>query len=197
MSVIERTDAGVVVGPAGVATEQVTVPLVGMTCAACATRIQKKVSKGEGVVDVAVNFGTERATVTYDPASSNAGEIVALVRNAGYDARIETTELQVEGLGMAATGMPVEKQLLSLTGVVSASANVATSSVRVEYLPESVAAEDLEAAVGRAGYRLSVPIDAVDPVEREKVARAREYRKLLTRFWPALSRRWRAMARRQ
>jgi len=161
---------------------RVTVPLVGMTCAACATRIQKKVSKGEGVLDVAVNFGTERATVTYDPAASNAAEIVTLVRNAGYDARIEETELHVQGLDMAVSGAPVEKQLMSLTGVVGASANVATSSVRVEYLPESVTAEDMAEAVERAGYRLAQPIDVADPVERERIARAREYNTLLKRF---------------
>ncbi|MHB1168393.1 MAG: heavy metal translocating P-type ATPase [Longimicrobiales bacterium] len=185
MSRSDGSEAGGVLTQDLPGTEQLTVPLVGMTCAACASRIQKKVSKGAGVKDVAVNFGTERATVTYDPASSNAGDIVTLVRDAGYDARVESTELQIEGLGMASTGAPVEKQLLSLNGVVSANANVATSSAHVEYLPESVAAEDLEAAVARAGYRLSVPIDAVDPVEREKEARAREYRTLLKRFWLA------------
>lgn len=182
MSRSDGSEAGGVLTQDLPGTEQLTVPLVGMTCAACASRIQKKVSKGAGVKDVAVNFGTERATVTYDPTSSNAGDIVTLVRDAGYDARVESTELQIEGLGMASTGAPVEKQLLSLNGVVSANANVATSSAHVEYLPESVAAEDLEAAVARAGYRLSVPIDAIDPVEREKEARAREYRTLLKRF---------------
>jgi len=179
----DRSDDVAVATPSRVdASQRVTVPLVGMTCAACATRIQKKVSKGEGVLDVAVNFGTERATVTYDPAASNAAEIVTLVRNAGYDARIEETELHVQGLDMAPSGVPVEKQLTSLTGVVSASANVATSSVRVEYLPESVTAEDMAEAIERAGYRLAQPIDVADPVERERIARAREYRTLLKRF---------------
>lgn len=179
----DRSDDVAVATPSRVgASQRVTVPLVGMTCAACATRIQKKVSKGEGVLDVAVNFGTERATVTYDPAASNAAEIVTLVRNAGYDARTEETELHVQGLDMAPSGVPVEKQLTSLTGVVSASANVATSSVRVEYLPESVTAEDMAEAIERAGYRLAQPIDVADPVERERIARASEYRTLLKRF---------------
>src|SRR5512138_2512991 len=179
----DRSDDVAVATPSRVgASQRVTVPLVGMTCAACATRIQKKVSKGEGVLDVAVNFGTERATVTYDPAASNAAEIVTLVRNAGYDARTGETELHVQGLDMAPSGVPVEKQLTSLTGVVSASANVATSSVRVGYLPESVTAEDMAEAIERAGYRLAQPIDVADPVERERIARASEYRTLLKRF---------------
>ncbi len=165
--------------------ERVTVPLVGMTCAACAARIQKKVSKGEGVLDVAVNFGTERATVTFDPTSADAGAIVGLVRSAGYDARLEATDLYVDGLDMAVSGGSVERQLLAVPGVVSASANVATSSVRVEHLPESVAPEDFAAAIERAGYRLAQPVDVADPVERERVARARDYRRLRQRFWVA------------
>src|SRR5690606_14172661 len=130
----------------------------------CATRIQKNVAKGEGVLDVAVNFGTERATMTDDPARSNAGEIVTLVRNAGYDARVEETELHVEGLDMAAGGGQVERQHMAIAGIVRASANVATSTVGVEYLPESVTAEDLADAIRRAGYRLAQPIDVADPV---------------------------------
>src|SRR5690606_20411658 len=182
MSTNDGFDTGGVLTRDAAGAEQLTVPLVGMTCAACAARIQKKVSKGAGVKDVAVNFGTERATVTYDPARSNAGEIVTLVRNAGYDARVEETELHVEGLDMAAGGGPVERQLMALAGIVRASANVATSTVRVEYLPESVTAEDLADAIGRAGYRLAQPIDVADPVERERIAREREYRTLLRRF---------------
>lgn len=162
---------------------QVTVPLVGMTCAACATRIQKKVSRGEGVLDAAVNFGTERATVTYDPSSSNAAAIVELVRSAGYGARLEEVELRVSGLEWAVTGAAVERELAALPGVVHASANLATSSVRVEYLPESVDAGDFAEAVERAGYSLAEPVDIADPVERERVARGREYRALLGRFW--------------
>jgi Cu+-exporting ATPase len=163
-------------------TEQVVVPLVGMTCAACAARIQKKVSKGSGVRDVAVNFGTERATVTYAPDATSAAEIVGLVRAAGYDARIEETELRVQGLEWASTGAPVERALLAVTGVVSASANIATEAVRVGYLPDMVAPEDLAGAIEQAGYALGEPIDVADPVERERAARERAYRSLLGRF---------------
>jgi len=65
---------------------------------------------------------------------------------------------------------------------VSARANVATGQARVEYVPDAVTPEDLEAAVRRAGYGLAAPIDAEDPVEREKAAREAEYRDLFRRF---------------
>ena len=61
----------------------VRVSITGMTCAACAARVQRKLSRGDGVRDAVVNFGTERATVTYDPSSADAVSLVDLVRAAG------------------------------------------------------------------------------------------------------------------
>ena len=47
-----------------VADSTATIPVVGMTCAACAARIQKKLQNVDGVASANVNFATERATVT-------------------------------------------------------------------------------------------------------------------------------------
>jgi Cu+-exporting ATPase len=55
----------------------------------------------------------------------------------------------------------------------------------VKLLPELVTAEQLGAAVERAGYRLAETVAIADPVERERVARVREYRALLRKFWLA------------
>jgi cation transport ATPase len=64
-----------------------------MTCAACATRVQRKLERGEGVAEAAVNFGTERATVRFDPASATTAGLVELVRSAGYGARTDEVVL--------------------------------------------------------------------------------------------------------
>ena len=167
----------------GGGTRRIEIPVTGMTCAACATRVQKGLSKAAGVREAAVNFATERATVEYDPSAANAGSLVETVRSVGYGARVEEVTLQIEGLEMAATGGPVERSLLELDGVLSASANVASSSVRVEYLADEVSPEDLESAVNSAGYELAAPVDAADPEEREREAREREYDRLRKRFW--------------
>jgi copper chaperone CopZ len=47
--------------------ERVDLPVTGMTCAACARRIERKLSKASGVSLATVNFATGRATVEYDP----------------------------------------------------------------------------------------------------------------------------------
>lgn len=61
-----------------------TLPIGGMTCAACAARVQKAISKLEGVEDVVVNFATEKATFSYDPDVLRLAAIKEVVVKAGY-----------------------------------------------------------------------------------------------------------------
>jgi Cu+-exporting ATPase len=167
---------------AKVGTTRIGIPITGMTCAACATRVQKQLGRGEGVSSALVNFGTEKATVEYDESRIGVAALVELVRGAGYGARTADVVVSIEGLEWAATAEPVERELGRLPGVLSARVNLATSQARVEYLPDVTTPADLGAAVERAGYRLASPIDAEDPVERERAAREAEYRGLLKRF---------------
>jgi Cu+-exporting ATPase len=162
-------------------TARISIPVTGMTCAACATRVQRKLERAPGVRAATVNFGTERATVEYAP-DADAGTLVAAVRAAGYDARTETVVLDIAGLEWAASADPVERELSRVPGVVAASANLSTRQARVEVLADTVTPEALANAVERAGYRLAEAIEIADPVERERVARTREYHSLLGRF---------------
>ena len=56
----------------------------GMTCSACAKRIEKVVSKMDGVKEANVNFATEKLSVSYDADAINFGDIKAKVEKAGY-----------------------------------------------------------------------------------------------------------------
>jgi len=47
--------------------EHLELPVVGMTCASCANRVERKLNSLEGV-QATVNYATERATVGFDPA---------------------------------------------------------------------------------------------------------------------------------
>src|SRR5690606_26953426 len=66
--------------------ERADLPLLGMHCAACANRIERALNKAEGVRQANVNFATTRATVHYDPQSTNLGKLREVVKGAGYDA---------------------------------------------------------------------------------------------------------------
>ena len=64
--------------------ERVDLPITGMTCAACARRIETKLTRAPGVRRAAVNFATSRATVEYDPTATGTGRLVDTVRDDGY-----------------------------------------------------------------------------------------------------------------
>lgn len=66
--------------------ETITIPVTGMTCAACSSRVQRALGARPGVSEAAVNLLTGSATVTYDPETVSAGDLVDAVRATGYGA---------------------------------------------------------------------------------------------------------------
>ena len=66
--------------------ERVDLPIKGMTCAACAARIERSLAKAEGIEEASVNLATERAMVRFDPQLTQIDRIVETIRGAGYDA---------------------------------------------------------------------------------------------------------------
>jgi Cu+-exporting ATPase len=69
--------------PAGTS---VTIPVGGMTCAACSARVEKAIGKLEGVESATVNIATEKATVTYNPQIIRVSAIKEAIEKAGYKA---------------------------------------------------------------------------------------------------------------
>ena len=65
----------------------------GMTCTACASRIQKVLSKTEGVESVRVNFATETAGITWDPGRITEAELSQRVSKMGYSIKPAVNEL--------------------------------------------------------------------------------------------------------
>jgi P-type Cu+ transporter len=65
--------------------DELTLPVVGMTCASCVNRIERFLNRADGVTTANVNLATERATVTFDPARIDRAAIVATIEAAGYD----------------------------------------------------------------------------------------------------------------
>ena len=69
----------------------VRLSLDGMTCAACATRIERGLNRLDGVA-AAVNFATEQASVEYDPSQTAVGDLIRAVEAAGYGASLGSRE---------------------------------------------------------------------------------------------------------
>ncbi|HEX2778375.1 MAG TPA: cation transporter, partial [Gemmatimonadaceae bacterium] len=68
--------------------DRVTIPVGGMTCAACQARVQRTLARSPGVAEASVNLMLANATVAYDPAATNAGALVDAIRATGYSAEL-------------------------------------------------------------------------------------------------------------
>lgn len=75
--------------------ERLDIPITGMTCAACANRIEKSLNKLEGV-EASVNFATETATVRFDGGSLSADAITKRIEDTGFGVGKAATEIDDE-----------------------------------------------------------------------------------------------------
>jgi Cu+-exporting ATPase len=66
----------------------IELPVTGMTCAACQSRVQKTLGKAEGVEAATVNLLLENATITYDPLVTGPSALIQAIRDTGYDAEL-------------------------------------------------------------------------------------------------------------
>jgi Cu2+-exporting ATPase len=73
-------------------------PVLNMTCASCASSAQSILAHQPGVVAVAVNFANATASIEFDPAATNAGQLKAALQSIGYDLMIDETEAARESL---------------------------------------------------------------------------------------------------
>jgi len=79
-------------------TATATIPVSGMTCAACSARIQRTLEKTPGVATANVNLMTGSATVSYDPAVVVPSRLVETIRETGYGAEMPTPDGSAENL---------------------------------------------------------------------------------------------------
>src|SRR3954462_9885809 len=132
--------------------QQIDLPITGMTCANCARTVERTLSKTPGVESVNVNFATERAQVTFDPAELKIPDMIERVDKAGYGVAKATIDLPITGMTCASCVRNVERAIGKQNGVLSVNVNLATEKASVTYLPGSVRRPDLIHAVENAGY---------------------------------------------
>ncbi len=155
----------------------IELPITGMTCANCASAIERVLRKTPGVTGATVNFAGERASVTFDPAQVSTSQIVERVRAAGYDVPLARIELPVVGMTCANCANTIERVVKRLSGVAEASVNLANERLSVAYLPGAARIAEVIAAVRKVGYDVPTQATAADrasPQAAERAARRAE-----------------------
>ncbi|MDR0381520.1 MAG: heavy metal translocating P-type ATPase [Oscillospiraceae bacterium] len=157
----------------------------GMTCAACAGRIERVVGKLPGVRRAAVNLASEKLFVEYDAADLPLSAIKEAVVKIGYEVlekpQSGTVVIPVGGMTCAACAGRIEKALRRLDGVLEASVNLTAEKAFVTYDPKRLRVSALRAAIEKLGYR-ALEADRADAAEEDRLRKQREIRALWTRF---------------
>ena len=73
--------------------QKIRFQIEGMTCQACASRIEKVLNKKDFVESAGVNFASEEAQVTFDDSKTSIADIIAIIQKTGYGAQEKTEEL--------------------------------------------------------------------------------------------------------
>ncbi|MGG4108619.1 heavy metal translocating P-type ATPase [Paenibacillus lautus] len=166
---------------AGTTLEQkkTSLQLTGMTCAACANRIEKGLNKMEGVQEANVNFALEKASVTFDPNVVTVQQMEEKIEKLGYGTAKETVDLQLIGMYCAACASKIEKVVSKMPGVNQANVNFALETARVEFNPAEVSLSDIQQRVEKLGYQAVSKQETLDQEGHRKEAITKQKRKLL------------------
>lgn len=158
-----------------------TLPISGMTCAACAARLQKVLNRQAGV-EASVSFANAELRATLDPSKAQVAEVLAQIQQAGFDVPQTKTTLRIDGMTCAACAARLEKVLNRQAGV-TAHVNFATATAALTYPIGLSTTEVLVAAVAGAGFT-ATPTERQD-TQTLQAAQARQDRR--DTFWLGLA----------
>ncbi|MEJ8547881.1 heavy metal translocating P-type ATPase [Brevibacillus borstelensis] len=133
--------------------KEATVAISGMTCAACAIRIEKGLRKLDGVESASVNLALEKSTVVYDAGKTSFQDIQKKIEDLGYGVITDKVELNISGMTCAACATRIEKGLQKVPGVIQAHVNLALETGSVEYDASQASVADLIRQVEKLGYQ--------------------------------------------
>ena len=154
------------------ATDRITLPITGMTCANCVATIERNLRRLDGVQSAVVSLASERASVEYDPSRVDQEALIARVRRAGYDVALGEAVVPLARLADDNDVRRLESALRAVPGVVDAGVTLATEQARAHYLPTVTSQADIREAIRRAGFE---PIEVQGSFEdAERAARQRE-----------------------
>ncbi len=159
--------------------KQITLPVMGMTCANCVASVERNTKKVDGITAANVNFASEKVTFTYDPAlvkpQAVTADVIARIERAGYEVPVAETELSLLGMTCTNCANTIERRLNKVDGVLEATVNYANEKAIVKYAAGAVTRPELVAAVRKAGYDVvETSADSDEPEDAEADARQAE-----------------------
>ena len=160
--------------------KKASMKIEGMSCSACANRIERIVNKLDGVEKGAVNFAAETLALEYDESAIELGQVEAAIEKAGFKVKknIKDYTFKVEGMTCSACANRVERVTQKIEGVELAVVNFATEKLTIKLDADVASYGQVKAAVEKAGFQLVSEEDTIKGEEKKHD----EASKLLIRF---------------
>ena len=160
--------------------KKVSMKIEGMSCSACANRIERIVNKLDLVEKGAVNFAAETLALEYDESAVELGQVEAAIEKAGFKVKknIKDYTFKVEGMTCSACANRVERVTQKIEGVELAVVNFATEKLTIKLDADVASYGQVKAAVEKAGFQLVSEEDTIKGEEKKHD----EASKLLIRF---------------
>jgi len=166
--------------------KEITLPVAGMSCAACVNRVEKALKGLPGVADAKVNLAAAKAGVEYDPAACSLTDIAQTISDIGYEVPWDRIELLVLGMMGTHCQQNIERAVSVLDGVAKVDVNLGTDTVTVEYAAGLISPAQIKKTIRDLGYEVSDRAEGEAALDRERQARQREVRRQLANLAVAL-----------
>ena len=158
--------------------KKTTFNITGMTCAACANRIEKNLNKMDEV-EANVNVTTEKATISYNPSSTSTTDLYNTIEKTGYGVLNEKIDLDVTGMTCAACSNRIEKVLNRTDGVEEANVNLTTENATIVYNSNSTSVDTLIQKIQKLGYDAQPKKEANEKQSRKVIELKHKLTKLI------------------
>jgi Cu+-exporting ATPase len=155
--------------------ERITIPVSGMHCAACVSKVEKALSDVAGVDEAQANLAASNAAVVCDIDQLSLPAVEEAVRGIGYQVPWERLELLVLGMMGSHCEEIITRALSELPGIVRVQVNLGTDTVTIEYASSLTSSALIKRTVRELGYQVSEKAGA-DSLDREREARQHEIR---------------------
>ena len=158
-----------------IALKKVSIKIKGMSCTSCASSIEGKLRKMQGIISVSVNFATEKAQIEYDPNTLAFEAIVSVITELGYDAADDNTQtnekvtMKVNGMSCSSCANKIEKALRDIEGVIEANVNFATEKTTIQYNPERVRLSEIKIKLNSLGYELILEEESSSDMDEDEI----------------------------
>ncbi|ETI19807.1 hypothetical protein G647_08820 [Cladophialophora carrionii CBS 160.54] len=177
-----------------------TVAIEGMTCGACTSSIEGAFKNVPGLVKFQISLLAERALISHDPVALPSEKIVEFIEDAGFDARIISSQAETNVLGstnvsqqLRIYGLPdgqaateLEDTIRSKPGIASAVISLSTSRATISYDPAVIGLRMIVAAVEEAGFNALVADSEDNNAQLESLAKTKEIQEWKRAFLTSL-----------